>query len=648
MAMKNVVFLGFCFVCGVAGAAGAAPAGLPPSVAPDGDVALFNGRDLAGWHVFLKGRARGEDPQGVFSVSNGILRISGAEYGGICTDAHYRDYKLTVEYRFTGVTPPIGAGRAPDFGILFHSQGPDGAWHGIWKKSFKYNILRGRTGDLVVVDDEGRTKPVYTMRTTVDPRGVYSPRGERLSVSGKGRCDSPFTPKSWQNLPDTPIVPPERPLGEWNVAELVCCAGSVDCRLNGVRVNAAQHVWPASGQIQLQSEAAGVEVRKVVLSPVVPPAPANVPPLLETFTGRPIRTKAKWEKVRRPELLDAFQRLAYGRCPPAAEKPEVTFSAAAPDREMLGGTAVRKRVRIAWQGPFGASNFVATAFIPKSARPVPAFVLIGNRDPAATLDPERTVKSPFWPVEEIVARGYAAIAFSNGDVAPDCDFGNTQGVFACYEKPVRYRNRALWGTLRAWAWGASRVMDWIESEPLLDAAHVAVVGHSRGGKTALIAGVFDPRFAMVCANDSGCGGAKLNHLDLPASEHYHDLEEVFPYWFCRAFARMAGHEDQAACDQHQWLALVAPRLLAVGSATQDSWAGPAGEYWAAKLASPAWGFYGMKGLEGTDFPPPGRQLMSDGVSYHLRDGVHDLTLEDWNAYLDFAEAHHWRDARPKP
>lgn len=630
--------------CGVLAtcAAEAPRPNLPPAETPTCERELFNGRDLAGWHVFLKGHARGEDPQGVFAVSNGILRISGAEYGGICTDAHYRNYRLRVEYRFTGVAPEIGAGRAPDFGIMFHSQGPAGGWRGIWKKSFQYNIVRGRTGDLAVVDDEGATAPTYEMRARLTAAGRVSPFGSLRTLRGAGLAETTFRAPNWQNLPDAPIVPPERPMGEWNVAELVCNATAVECWLNGVRVNMSERVWPDRGQIQLQSEASGVEVRSVVLSPLVRPDPKNVPPLLESFSGRPIKTKTKWEKMRRPELLDVFLRRQYGVRPAAAEHPDVAFAPAEPDKVMLDGAAIRKRVRISWKGPRGEGAFVATAFIPKAARPAPAFLLICNRDPKENLDPERTVRSAFWPVEEIVARGYAAIAFWNGDVAPDMDTGNTAGVFASYGDPRLHPDLASWGTLSAWAWGASRVMDWIATEPLLDAAHVAVVGHSRGGKTALVAGVTDTRFAMTCSNDSGCGGAKLNHIDLPASEHYDTIAPPYAYWFCRYFTALIGHEQDFEVDQHEWMALIAPRLLAVGSASLDQWAGPEGEFWAAKLASPAWKFYGMKGLQNASFPEPGQNLMSDGVSYHLREGVHNLTLEDWNAYMDFADAHNWR------
>ena len=397
------------------------------------------------------------------------------------------------------------------------------------------------------------------------------------------------------------------------------------------------------------------------------PRPTNVPELMRTFVGEPVKSLETWEKVRKPEIRQRFLERMYGVRPVAAEKPDVSFAPAEPDREMPDGQAVRKRVKISYRGPYGESAFVATAFIPKSDRPVPAFVLICNRDPKENLDPDRKVKSDFWPVEQIVARGYAAIAFFNGDVAPETYNPATaflSGVFACYERPQDRTDRS-WGTLSAWAWGASRVLDWIETEPLLDAKRVAVVGHSRGGKTALLAGATDERWAMTCVNDSGCGGAKLANVDLPASEYYAIfLGSRVTYWFCGAFQKYCMNHDRRieridawkdrwpfvceplSVDQHQWAAMVAPRLLAIGSATEDHGAGPLGEFYTALLASPAWELYGRRGLAGDEFPPPMAPVAGGDVSYHLRAGKHDLTAYDWSVYMDFADRHGWRQARP--
>ena len=376
------------------------------------------------------------------------------------------------------------------------------------------------------------------------------------------------------------------------------------------------------------------------------PEPVDVPELMRTAKGVEVKTVADWEKVRRPELFDIFMLNEYGVRPAAAEdRSRVSFKVTDAS-EAMDGKAIRKLVKITYKGPCGTLTFPATAFIPKSAKPAPAFLLICNRSAKTNggknpIDPTRAVKSTFWPAEEIVARGYAAITFFNGDVAPDEKRARCRrGVFPCVED-VKKRNAESWATLSAWAWGASRVMDWIETEPLIDASRVAVVGHSRGGKTALLAGVTDKRFAMACSNDSGCSGAKLNHIDLPASEHISQIIKNFPHWFCRNYAKYIGKEMTMPFDQHEFIALVAPRLVAIASATEDSWAGQRGEWFAGRLASPAWELYGKKGLVESVYPEPEKPQQTGCISYHLRTGKHNLTDYDWKCYMDFADRHGW-------
>jgi len=374
-----------------------------------------------------------------------------------------------------------------------------------------------------------------------------------------------------------------------------------------------------------------------------PAAKAEIPELMKTEGGAAVTTVAQWEQTRRPELFGLFQEHVYGRNP-IGRPDSLRFEALGDTAEMMDGKAIRKRVRIHYEGPGGKGQFDVTAFIPKGGRKVPGFLLICNRPPAANIDPDRNVKSPFWPAEEIVARGYAAIAFFNQQVAPDKDVGFKEGVHAIFTPDPEKRTPSSWATLAAWAWGASRVMDWIETEPLLDAQRIAVVGHSRGGKTALWCGVTDPRFALAVSNGSGCGGAKLNRMDLPKSEHINQIADPkrFGYWFCENFKKYMGHEDALPIDQHQLLALMAPRLVYVASAKEDEWAGPEGEFESCKLSSPAWALYGKKGLVGDTFPEVNTPMQEGSVGYHIRPGKHDLTLYDWERFMDFADKHGWK------
>jgi len=378
----------------------------------------------------------------------------------------------------------------------------------------------------------------------------------------------------------------------------------------------------------------------LLASGVVVAGASEIPELLKMADGRPVTSVAAWEAQRRPEVLELFKTYMYGRNP--VERPAgLRFDPLGEDTEMSDGKVVRKGVAIGYQGPGGTGRINVVAFIPKREQPVPVFVLISHRALEKRLDPGGVEQNPFWPVEKIVARGYAAVAFYVGDVDPDAFDGFTNGVHGVFQPDPKARMPDAWGSLAAWAWGASRVMDWIEQEKKLDAAHVAIVGHSRAGKTALWCGATDPRFALTISNESGCGGAKLNRMELPRSESIARITKTFPHWFGSTFARYG--EDLAALpvDQHLLIALIAPRLAYVASASEDAWAGQPGEFQSCVLASPAWTLYGKKGLVGNTFPPVDTPLQDGNIGYHLRTGKHDLTVYDWERYMDFADRH-WR------
>ena len=338
---------------------------------------------------------------------------------------------------------------------------------------------------------------------------------------------------------------------------------------------------------------------------------------------------AEWE-TRRAANLDALLEMVYGKRP--VERPEhlwfedlyppITVRLKDPDSR-----AVRRYMVCRYKGPYGEDSFRFTAFIPANAKkPVPAFLLICNRNPGVSMDIARKQRSGFWPAEEIVSRGYAAIAFWNSELAVDHVTGPRTGVMRCFGKPGEERAQNAWGVLSAWAWGASRVMDWIETEPRIDKSRVAVVGHSRGGKTALLAGATDRRFAMTVSNCSGCCGAKLHRHTGRRVESIDMIAKACPFWFCPSFVKWRGKDCEVPFDQHWLIAAIAPNLVYVNSAEGDPWAGPPGERRAAELAEPAWEVYGKTGC----------------VRAYCRQGVHDLTSEDWGRFMDFADEHGWR------
>ena len=359
--------------------------------------------------------------------------------------------------------------------------------------------------------------------------------------------------------------------------------------------------------------------------------PQNVPPLFAPG-AKPSDGEA-WRNGRREEIKNILETEVYGRRP-VERPPHLAFSAVEPDADALGGAAVRKRIRVEYGGRYGTNCFTFVAYIPQTMRPVPSFVLIASRP----------TEEHLGEAAAIVQRGYAAIAFHKEEVMPDKFHGNTRGVFAAFEDvEASYRPYTSWGALSAWAWAASRVLDWIETEPSLDAKHVAVIGHSRCGKTALVAAAWDERFAMACSNDSGDGGAKLHHVDLPNSEHIADSIRSRAFWYCRRYVHWVNRDMETPFDQHWLVALIAPRLVCIGSATEDDYAGPYGEYQTARYASTAWRIFGMKGFVSSGFPKPDAPQQDGDISYHLRTGKHDLTVYDWNVYMDFADRHGWRE-----
>ena len=374
------------------------------------------------------------------------------------------------------------------------------------------------------------------------------------------------------------------------------------------------------------------------------PEPLNVPILMKDGNGGIVDSIAKWEKVRRPEILKILQTQEYGVRP--VERPaDLSFEETSAPEECYGGKALRKRIRATYSGPGGCGEMNFSVWIPKSSRPVPAFVHSSPRpaETAADMDAPRPV---YWlPAEDIVSRGFAAVAYCNQEVAidwkeiPDVP---TSGVFKVFgPNDLRNRKPEEWGILSAWAWGMSRILDWIETEPLLDAKRVAAVGLSRNGKTALVAGAFDERFAMTISCCSGCSGAKLNHMALYASEHINDIM-IAEKWFCANYRSYRGKDrGSMPFDQHFLLSLVAPRLLYVSSATEDAWAGPRGEFAALELASPVWRLYNVPGLIAHGFPKADVPLNAGHLGYHLRSGFHDITRYDWQCYMDFAEGHGW-------
>lgn len=359
----------------------------------------------------------------------------------------------------------------------------------------------------------------------------------------------------------------------------------------------------------------------------------TLPDALLCADGSRVTTAKQWERKRRPETLELFRQHVYGRSPGAGQ---VNLEVVTTDPNAMEGRATHKRVRITSTQEGKSFTFETSVMIPNQRRGrVGAFILINNR-PVRSADPTRQQKMPFWPAEEIIARGYATAVFQTNDVDPDKadEASRAKGVRGVWTGPGA-TNQDAWATIGAWAWGASRVMDYLQTDPAIDPAKVAVVGHSRGGKTALWAGAQDERFALIVSNDSGCGGAALSRRQFGETAAL--INKTFPYWFCGNFKQYNGRETELPIDQHQLCALIAPRALYVASADADFWADQRGEFLSLAHASPVYALYGYKGLALDEMPPLESPAVRDRVAYHIRRGVHDLTLYDWERFMDFAD-----------
>lgn len=383
----------------------------------------------------------------------------------------------------------------------------------------------------------------------------------------------------------------------------------------------------------------------------------TLPDPLRFENGSPVQTPQDWQK-RRAELLGLFADHVYGRTP--VGRPEaMRFEKRQRIEGFLGGKAVMEEIRIhfseAADGPHLDLLVVKPAKAPAGG--VPAFVALnfaGNHSlhpsPEITLstawmresgdaakeglvkDHRATEKSrgsrvSRWPVEKIVDAGVALATFYYGDIDPDYDDGFENGIHALFGKP----GPGEWGSIGAWAWGASRALDYLETDPTIDKGKVAVFGHSRLGKTALWAGAQDERFAMVVSNNSGCGGAALSRRRF--GERVGRINTSFPHWFIDRFKAYNENEVALPIDQHQLVALIAPRLVYVASAVEDEWADPKGEFLAAKHAGPVYELLGEKGV-GVAEQPPLNTAVGERVRYHVRSGKHDVTDYDWERYLE--------------
>lgn len=390
----------------------------------------------------------------------------------------------------------------------------------------------------------------------------------------------------------------------------------------------------------------------------------RIPDVLEGCSS-----KEEWQEKRR-EILRRFAETEYGKRPETEYKVSWEEYVREETEEL---EALHISTGLTIETELGKYTFPVTVFLPICEKKVPASILIcsQSKNPTAmklpagmegksmqelfamfegmlkqfkiimknpsqlagmmsggtpkALDLDKDYDNGHWPVREMMKRKMAMIGFYASDAEKDDAETFPSGIAKLFGTG-QVRGEQEWGILAVWAFAAQCVMDYVETIPEIDSAQVAVAGHSRCGKAALWCGANDERFAAVMPNGSGCCGAALSRGK--TGENLASIQAFFPHWFATGFKRYAGREEELPFDQHFLLAAVAPRILHVGSGSEDAWADPQGEHYSTVLASKVWSLYGTCEFEGS-MPGENEKEIAGRVGYHLRKGPHLLDTFDW-------------------
>lgn len=393
--------------------------------------------------------------------------------------------------------------------------------------------------------------------------------------------------------------------------------------------------------------------------------PVPLPDPLIDAEGRKITTAEGWKR-RREELKRQFQDLMYGAIPPVPAR--VRHDVSVVDRAFLGGKATLKLVKITFEES-GAPEIQLMLVVPNGgAGRSPVFLAMnfcGNHaihsDPRIPLtrgwlynsckgctngqatEASRGSQQADWPLEEIVGRGYALAAFASTDI--DSDRGDvSDGVYAWLAGRAGRENRPQdRGTISGWAWGFHRCVDYLVKDRDIDSRRIAIVGHSRNGKTALLAAAMDDRIALSIPHQAGCGGTAPSRGRI--GESVKQINDRFPHWFNGAFKRFNDDPSRLPFDQNGLVALVAPRPVLLSNAEEDQWANPSGQFEVLRGAEGVYRLMGGGGLDAGVMPPSG-QLVRSRLGYYIRPGKHSMTSGDWRIFMEFAD-HHLKGSRAR-
>lgn len=381
-----------------------------------------------------------------------------------------------------------------------------------------------------------------------------------------------------------------------------------------------------------------------------------LPDPLVSESGITINSPEAWKNIRRPEILKFFQNQMFGKYP-ESDLSKIKFEEQMSYDGFLDGKATMKIVRVYFNAPKATPKMDLMVVIPKNVeKPVPAFLMPNFQGNHTTSDdthipaffaegsthnkdqkPEdvRGIAKSRWAFDKIVDAGYAVATVFYEEIDPDFDDGFKNGVHPLFTN-FNIEDGDYPASISAWAWGLSRALDCLETLPEIDAKKVVLLGHSRLGKTALWCGANDERFAAVVSNDSGCGGAALSRREF--GETVKRINKSFPHWFCANFHEYGDCVNALPIDEHELIALIAPRPVYVASASEDLWADPKGEFLSALNADPVYRLLGTDGFGDVTEQPAVNEPVGATIRYHIRTGKHDVTDFDWEQYIKFADS----------
>ena len=369
----------------------------------------------------------------------------------------------------------------------------------------------------------------------------------------------------------------------------------------------------------------------------------DLPKLLIGPNGKKISTTDKWENIRRPQILSLYSNLIYGRVPEPEKPINITFKLVKEDKGFMKGKATRKDIDIIISNDKDSKTMRFLVFSPNGVEgPAPAFLKHSfnntkSNDFDASLLRKGKLKNG-WPLGEFFDRGYGFCAVYHEDLVGHNEVSFNNSIHKLfYPKGQSFPKASEWGVISACAWGAMKAMDYLETDNDIDHKRVAIMGHSKMGKTTLWTAAQDERFALAIAAQSGCAGAALWRRK--SGETLKKMVTRFPYWLCRNAWKFVDQEDDLPIDQHMLLACIAPRPVYVHSGVKDTWADGRGEYLSAFHASEVYKLYGKKALNSEESPPVGKAIIESHVGYHIREGGHSIQSFDWKRFLDFADYH---------